>query len=143
VRRGDNATFSVVAIGTRTLRYQWRFNGAIVPGATNATLQLTNVALNFTGDYTVEVSNDAGTAASSVLRLAVSDSAVVLGAGLQGNEFVITLRGPAGKQAEIETSPSLDGWSSAGTVTFTNGEATFRHPLQAGGARFFRTRIQD
>ncbi len=34
VGSGMNATFSVTAVGTGTLQYQWRFNGTNIAGAT-------------------------------------------------------------------------------------------------------------
>ena len=40
---GSTTSFSVQAIGLPPFDYQWRFNGADLDGATNATLALTNV----------------------------------------------------------------------------------------------------
>ncbi len=55
---GSNATFSVVADGT-DLVYQWYFNGitGAIPGATAASLTLTNVQTGNAGSYMVVVSN--------------------------------------------------------------------------------------
>jgi uncharacterized repeat protein (TIGR01451 family) len=58
--RGSNVTFSVVADGAPTLQYQWRFNNANLPGATNSTLLLTNVQTNQSGFYSVLVTNRFG-----------------------------------------------------------------------------------
>src|SRR5262245_21588107 len=58
---GGQATFSVeVGTSSTPLSYQWQFNGANVPGATNALLTLTNVQTTNAGSYTVVVSNGAG-----------------------------------------------------------------------------------
>ena len=43
VRPGSNVLFSVSATGQGPLRFQWRFNGADLPGATNQSLPLFNV----------------------------------------------------------------------------------------------------
>ena len=57
VEMGSNLTLQVAAIGTNTLNYQWRFNGAKlangphVSGATNANLTLTNVITANAGSY--------------------------------------------------------------------------------------------
>lgn len=62
---GDSASFSAQAVGG-DLSYQWNFVAEPIPGATNNTLILTNVALSDAGYYTVVVSNAAGTASSTV-----------------------------------------------------------------------------
>ena len=71
VATGSTASFSVVAKGTPYLKYQWRYNGTNLPGATDSSLTLTNVQVNRTGAYCVWVSNVFGRALSSnaVLRL--------------------------------------------------------------------------
>ena len=73
---GGSVTFSIVAMGTGPLTYQWRFNGANITTASNATANkptlilptLTNASF---GNYSVVVSNAAGTATSlpGALRL--------------------------------------------------------------------------
>jgi hypothetical protein len=62
---GASATFTVVALGTGVLRYQWKFNGADLPGATNVSLLLTNLSLDHAGPYAVEITDDSGTSALS------------------------------------------------------------------------------
>src|SRR5687768_16510732 len=48
---GQNAAFAVTAFGTPPFRYQWRFNGAIMPNATNATLNLLSPQPSAAGNY--------------------------------------------------------------------------------------------
>ena len=55
VREGSNAVFTVVATSGLPLNYQWRFNGVNIPGATNATLTITNVNISNEGWYDVVV----------------------------------------------------------------------------------------
>ena len=57
-------TFSVTAIGTPVLTYQWRLNGVDLPGATSATLTLTNPGAADSGAYSVQVSSPYGTVTS-------------------------------------------------------------------------------
>ncbi|HKX60790.1 MAG TPA: hypothetical protein VJS65_03085, partial [Verrucomicrobiae bacterium] len=55
VRPGSNAVFSVFATSIQPITYQWRFNGADIPGATSPTLLVTNAGLADAGIYTVRV----------------------------------------------------------------------------------------
>jgi hypothetical protein len=68
---GDSATFSVQATGSRPLNYQWRFNGAVIPGATNATHTINGLSVGDEGNYDVVVSNSAGSATSNPAHLTV------------------------------------------------------------------------
>jgi endonuclease/exonuclease/phosphatase family metal-dependent hydrolase len=69
---GANASFSVVATGTAPLAYQWRFFGTNFSGATNSSLSLTNLQTTNAGDYTVVITNVAGSVTSSVATLTVT-----------------------------------------------------------------------
>jgi hypothetical protein len=55
VIEGGAAQFRVVANGSPLLGYQWQFNGADIPGATNASLQLSYIQTNQAGFYSVVV----------------------------------------------------------------------------------------
>jgi DNA-binding beta-propeller fold protein YncE len=73
VSDGQTATFSVTAGGTSPLSYQWRSNGSDIAGATSASY--TTPALQLADDgteYTVVVSNTAGTKTSDVAKLTVN-----------------------------------------------------------------------
>jgi len=69
---GGSVTFSVAAGGTRPLGYQWSFGGSALDGATNASLTLTNVQFSQAGNYSVVITNVAGTASSSNATLSVN-----------------------------------------------------------------------
>ena len=69
VTNGGTAVFEVLASGTGTLTYQWRFNGTNLPSATQATLTLNNVATNNVGNYAVVISAVSGSVTSSVVAL--------------------------------------------------------------------------
>lgn len=71
VLAGTPAAFSAAASGTPPLRYQWRFNGADIPAATNTSLSLAQAFLVNAGLYTMAVSNDYGSALSSNALLSV------------------------------------------------------------------------
>lgn len=71
VAQGSNAIFTVTAIGTAPLAYQWFFNSANLFGATNSSLTLTNVQLANVGAYSVVVTNAAGSTNSLSAMLTV------------------------------------------------------------------------
>jgi uncharacterized repeat protein (TIGR01451 family) len=71
VTNGSAATFTVTASGAATLRYQWRFNGEDLNGATNAALTLPAAQLADAGGYSVRVTNQVGSATSVVATLTV------------------------------------------------------------------------
>ncbi len=80
---GATATFSVTATGTTPLIYQWQLNGTnlvkgtnlvdggIFDGVTNSTLTITNVQPGDAGNYSVIVTNLAGSVTSSNAALTV------------------------------------------------------------------------
>ena len=57
---GEAASFFVVAANTRLLAFEWRFNGAKIPAATNDALLLPNVSTNQEGEYRVVLTNPSG-----------------------------------------------------------------------------------
>ena len=75
---GATATFSVTVNGTTPLVYQWRKDGVAIPGATNALLSVSNVQPSHVGNYTVAVSNSAGTVTSSIGVLSLHTAPMVL-----------------------------------------------------------------
>jgi sugar lactone lactonase YvrE len=69
VEAGTSATLSVTATGAPLPAYQWSLNGGPIAGATTSTYTISDATAAAAGDYTVAVSNSAGTA--------LSDGAVV------------------------------------------------------------------
>jgi hypothetical protein len=69
---GGAAQFMAVADSTLELSYQWQFNGADIPGATTAVLSLANVGLSQEGNYSVVISNVAGTVVAGPAALTVT-----------------------------------------------------------------------
>jgi len=67
---GGTASFTVAATGN-PLNYQWYANGSAVPGATDAVYALSNVQPSNIGNYFVVVSNNFGTATSTLATLTI------------------------------------------------------------------------
>src|SRR5262249_943608 len=98
VPRGTNVNFTVSAMGTAPLSYQWRFNGTNIADATGTIFQLPIARTNNAGSYTVVVSNAGGSVTSSVAQL-------IVGPPTDPTPPVITLKSPAANFTT--TNPSL------------------------------------
>ena len=66
---GESVTFRVSANGTAPLTYQWYKNGNVVSGATGRSYKITNLRKSHFGNYTVAVSNSAGSITSTTANL--------------------------------------------------------------------------
>jgi C1A family cysteine protease len=66
-----NPSFSVTAVGSAPLTYQWYFGENPIEDATAATLTLNNVTSDNNGNYTVAVTNANGSATSNPATLTV------------------------------------------------------------------------
>ena len=71
---GAPVTFSVAADGTAPLAYQWRRNGVDIAGATAASYTIAAVQQALAGQYTVVVSNAAGSVTSNVVTLTINET---------------------------------------------------------------------
>jgi pectin methylesterase-like acyl-CoA thioesterase len=143
VNSGQTATFSAGATGIPQPTCQWLKNGTNLPGATNATLVITNARFADSGVYSVIASNRAGTAASSDaiftvnVRLAfggptVADSnfAVSGSGGMEGENYYVL----AASNAVLP----LTNWARLATNLFTaGGHFAFTSAITAGASQQF------
>ena len=79
VLSGGRAVFAVSATSGIPLRYQWSKGGAVVTGATTATLTVDAVQTADAGYYSVEVSNAVGSAGSAVAYLTLDFPPTLVG----------------------------------------------------------------
>jgi uncharacterized repeat protein (TIGR03803 family) len=68
---GTNVAFGLSVASTVPLGYQWRFNGTNIANATSALYPIPSVGTNNVGNYSVVVTNAAGSATSSNAALSV------------------------------------------------------------------------
>lgn len=68
----SNATFSVTAVGSQPLGYQWYFKGLAITGATSPQYSLSGIQASNSGGYQAVVANALGSATSSVATLTVT-----------------------------------------------------------------------
>ena len=86
VAPGNTATFSVVATGIGTVRYQWKKRGGVIAGATESsyTTPATDQTFDTGAVFTVVVTDDEGTVTSSNATLTVSKFSLVANASVGG-----------------------------------------------------------
>ncbi|MEY4918320.1 MAG: hypothetical protein RL616_2233, partial [Verrucomicrobiota bacterium] len=75
---GSPANFSVTAVGSGSLAYQWYFNSNGIPAATLTNYSIATVAATNAGNYFVVVSNNIGATTSSLATLTVILAPVIM-----------------------------------------------------------------
>lgn len=77
VGSGNSASFSVNAMGTPVLTYQWKKNGVNISGATSSTYNIPVVNTSHAGNYTVTITNGVGNITSTPVALTVLTTPVI------------------------------------------------------------------
>ncbi|MDW8272377.1 MAG: immunoglobulin domain-containing protein [Bacteroidota bacterium] len=107
---GGTVELRVVAEG-EGLRYQWKKDGQVIPGATGSVYRISNVGSSDVGRYVVEVSNECGTVVSSDVQIALSsmeENARAAGYSIAvypqpvEEQGVVVIGGPVGSVVEVE-----------------------------------------
>ena len=114
---GSAITLTASGSGSPPLRYKWLLNGALVAGATNASLSVPALASASQGNYQVVVSNSFGSVTSSV---AVVTAIHQLSGALLGNGAMrLSLTGVPGIGYDMERAAELtpSAWQSQQTKT--------------------------
>ena len=147
VTNGAPARFEVVAFGLPSPTYQWKFNGSPIAGASNAATCLIDVTqAGDEGDYTVEVSNIAGTLLSSVAHLTVQSPVFppeLSGLRIESGVASFDVRGPANVDFVILSSPDLMNWVPVQTNATASGMWRFvDQGAAAQAAKFYRAVVQ-
>ena len=140
VPAGTNLIFQVTAHGTGTLTYQWQFNGENLFGATSNTLALSQVAPADGGDYSVIVSNPAGSAASVPANLFVNAAPAKFNAAalLPNRQIRFSLTGSAGVVYRIDASTNLVNWVTVTNIFNIAGAFEFIDSTGTNAQRFYR-----
>ena len=85
---GGSFTFSIDAGGTEPLQFQWEHDEVAIDGATQSALTLTNIQPSDQGEYSVRVTNPAGSATSEFAFLDVTGPNLALcGTATQSSSF--------------------------------------------------------
>ena len=117
---GKNVTLGVTVAGRAPFKYQWKFNGKNLTGATAATLTLKSLKASNAGNYSVQISNSAGVTNSVTAQLTVyTNTAPTISnaAKLVNGQFGFQVAGIPGSQYVVQASSDLKTWTSVQTNT--------------------------
>jgi hypothetical protein len=146
---GQAASFSVTASGTAPLSYQWQRNGVAVSGATSSTYSLSSTALADSGaQFTVTVSNSAGSATSNAAKLTVSVAGTLVSAATGGQvksaDGRVTLTIPPGgltADSTVSISPAADWTIPAAIASEFKGIPGTTYAIVTQGGGFGPTKL--
>jgi hypothetical protein len=137
---GKSATLSVGALAAPSARYQWTFNGAILPNATNASLTLASVAPANLGAYQVCVTNTIGGVWSARADLLPEAPLHIASRRAAPGGFHLSVYGPAGFIYVIDCSTNLTHWTPIHTNTSGTGLFEYLDSAAPAAAAYYRIR---
>jgi len=111
---GGEATFTVRAIGTPTLGYQWRLNGVALPGETSDVLTIAGVEFRDGGFYQAIVVNGIGSTISAPAELIVRPEVASV-MGLPSGEVQLNFKGVPGRSYVVQGRTDGGDWVDLGT----------------------------
>jgi uncharacterized repeat protein (TIGR01451 family) len=142
---GGNANFFVTASGMAPLTYQWSLNGTSIPGATAATLSLTQIQANQAGTYAVLVTNSVGSVNSTGAYLKILVPPVITGPLIPGTNVSVQVSSESGLSYLLEYKNNLQdpSWNPASAWTpGTGGMIRVSDTNALTSSRFYRVRCQ-
>ncbi|MEI6871059.1 MAG: PKD domain-containing protein [Verrucomicrobiota bacterium] len=127
INEGTEATFSVLAVGSGTLSYQWNKNGTpISSGGTNSSFTLPSTATTDSGSYSVQITDSATSSSLTSGSVALLVNAVNLQSGslvsIQPTSNVALVKGSEATLAITLFTPAAN--VSQTTYTLYSGTAT-------------------
>jgi hypothetical protein len=114
---GQSATFSATCSGTAPFSYQWYKDGSVISGATAASYAIATLATTDTGNYTVAISNSAGSATSAATSLTVNTLVIAPSISTQPISSTVTAGSAASFSVSAAgTAPLFYQWYKDGSV---------------------------
>ena len=136
VTQGQTATFSVTATGAQ-LAYQWNFDDAPIPNATNSSYSIPIVEPANVGLYTVTVSNSAGAVVSGQAQLSLLP--LLVQPAVRADTFQFSFQSASGLAYLIQYKDQLSNtnWTSLATNNGTGDLVTYSYPA-TNASGFYR-----
>ncbi len=126
--------------GTNLLPYEWRRNGVPIPGATSASLVLTNVDAADAATYTFTTGGIPSPCYALTVLLSPQFLPIRLG---PSSDVRLRIRGATGSIIGVETSSNLLDWTSLAILTNQSGVVEYIDPpASAPSRRFYRATNQ-
>ena len=144
VKLGSNVVFTVAANGLPLPALQWQFDSTNIPGATNSSFGIATVMATNVGNYSVVVTNVAGTATSAGAELSLLPPAAAQfqSVSVTGGMVQISFSGDPYWAYTIETSTNLADWSVLTNLISTNGLFQFNAGnVTNNPQQFYRARV--
>jgi hypothetical protein len=138
---GGQAVFTVDAMGSSPVEYQWRLNGADLVGAIKSSLTVSNVQPYHAGVYTVVVTNPAGST-NATARLQVA-GAITLSVEIPAATRAprLSIKATSGMRIALERSVNLSTWTELAILDLS-GNFEFTDTTNPGiSAQFYRARV--
>lgn len=132
VTAGQTATFNVAATGTAPMTYQWTKNGAAIGGATSSTYTTpTETTTDNNAQFTVMVTNSAGSATSNAAVLTVNASSVAPTISTQPTSQTVAVGQTATfSVAATGTAPMTYQWKKGGVAITGATSSTYTTPAE-------------
>ena len=144
VTAGQDGILSVAIANTSVtpLAYQWQFNSANLPAATQAAYTRPGFQASHQGNYRVVVTNLVGAVTSSIAMMYLdrppihATNSFINGGGFFESQWL----GPTGSLLTVQVSTNLTNWSSVSTSTAASGYINYTDSTPAGlSRRYYRT----
>ncbi len=128
---GNTTTFTVSAVGSEPIAYQWRSSCGVLPDATNSALTLPGLTTNQSGcTYWVEVTNIYGAMTSGVAILTIAPS---LADAVNAPQLILTNGGAL--PWILETTNTHDGIVAAQSGAITHSQESWMETKVTGPAQ--------
>jgi hypothetical protein len=143
VKVGANVIFTANANGFNPLNYQWRVNGTNIVAATNGSLNLTNVQTANAGNYSVVVTNIAGSITSTNATLTVNPPLPTTFQSIKrlpDGRIQLVISGDPGSVNTLQFSTNLFDWQILSNITLPGIPITLTNcPATNSTKGFYRT----
>ena len=141
---GVATTISVGVTGSPNFTYQWYRNGAAVAGATNYQYSIASPVLSDAGNYSVTVTNSAGSVTSSAATLVVS-AAIAPTITQQPADLILTSNSYTQISVGVSGSPSFSyQWYENGTaISGQTGSSYYFNGSGAGTSGLYSVKVSN